>query len=131
MRTLPALLGSAVPAVVYAIMRESGYPRIVGLFSASLVLFGELRPVSSHARAPHYIEPLLPPTDNAHAGQTRLILLDAPMILFMALAFYSYIRFYKLRYSCAVFYTPLLHTRSAALIYTSSSASSPDLGGPG
>ncbi|KWU46308.1 PMT-domain-containing protein, partial [Rhodotorula sp. JG-1b] len=76
MRTLPALLGSAVPAVVYAIMRESGYPRIVGLFSASLVLF-----------------------DNAHVGQTRLILLDAPMILFMALAFYSYIRFYKLRYS--------------------------------
>lgn len=39
--------------------------------------------------------------DNAHVGQTRLILLDAPMILFMALAFYSYIRFYKLRYSCA------------------------------
>lgn len=41
MRSLPALLGSAIPAVVYAIMRESGYPRIVGLFSASLVLFGE------------------------------------------------------------------------------------------
>ncbi|BGO99459.1 Dolichyl-phosphate-mannose--protein mannosyltransferase 4 [Rhodotorula toruloides] len=76
LRTLPALLGSAIPAVVYAIMRESGYPRVVGLFSACLVLF-----------------------DNAHIAQTRLILLDAPMILFMALAFYAYIRFYKLRYS--------------------------------
>lgn len=40
MRTLPALLGSAIPPVIYAIMRESGYPRIVGLFSAFLVLFG-------------------------------------------------------------------------------------------
>lgn len=40
LRTLPALLGSAIPAVVYAIMRESGYPRVVGLFSACLVLFG-------------------------------------------------------------------------------------------
>ncbi|GAA5848504.1 hypothetical protein JCM9279_006585 [Rhodotorula babjevae] len=76
MRTLPALLGSAIPTVIYAIMRESGYPRLVGLFSAFLVLF-----------------------DNAHITQTRLILLDAPMILFMCLAFYSYIRFHKLRYS--------------------------------
>ncbi|GAA5997777.1 dolichyl-phosphate-mannose-protein mannosyltransferase [Rhodotorula paludigena] len=76
LRSLPALLGSAVPAVIFAIMRESGYPRIVALFSAFLVLF-----------------------DNAHIAQTRLILLDAPLILFMCLAFYSYIRFYKLRYS--------------------------------
>lgn len=40
MRTLPALLGSAIPTAIYAIMRESGYPRLVGLFSAFLVLFG-------------------------------------------------------------------------------------------
>lgn len=40
MRALPAILGSAIPAVVYLIMRESGYARIVGLFSASLILFG-------------------------------------------------------------------------------------------
>lgn len=46
--------------------------------------------------------------DNAHIAQTRLILLDAPMILFMALAFYSYIRFYKLRYS----FVDLLSTSS-------------------
>lgn len=111
MRTLPALLGSAIPAVVYAIMRESGYPRIVGLFSASLVLFGGF--FSGLTRAPNGIEPLLPSTDNAHVGQTRLILLDAPMILFMALAFYSYIRFYKLRYSCAVFFpSPLSLART-------------------
>ncbi|GAA6027484.1 hypothetical protein JCM8097_007884 [Rhodosporidiobolus ruineniae] len=76
LRTLPALMGSAIPAAIYAIMRESGYPRLVALFSTSLVLF-----------------------DNAHIAQMRLILLDAPLILFMCLAFYSYIRFYKLRYS--------------------------------
>ena len=29
-----------IPAVVYGIMRESGYPRLVGLLSASLVLIG-------------------------------------------------------------------------------------------
>lgn len=40
LRTLPALMGSLVPSVMYAIMRESGYPRLVGLLSASLVLFG-------------------------------------------------------------------------------------------
>lgn len=39
--------------------------------------------------------------DNAHVLQTRLILLDAPLILFMALSFYSYIRFHKLRYRYA------------------------------
>ncbi|GAA5878788.1 hypothetical protein JCM16303_007182 [Sporobolomyces ruberrimus] len=76
LRTLPAILGSLVPCVMYAIMRESGYPRLVGLLSASLVLF-----------------------DNAHITQTRLILLDAPLVLFMCLAFYAYTRFYKLRYS--------------------------------
>ncbi|GAA5849445.1 hypothetical protein JCM8547_000453 [Rhodosporidiobolus lusitaniae] len=76
LRALPALLGSAIPAVVYGIMRESGYPRIVALFSTMLILL-----------------------DNAHITQTRLILLDAQMIFFMSLAFYSYVRFYKLRYS--------------------------------
>ena len=41
LRTLPAILGSLVPVVVYGIMRESGYPRIVGVLSAALVLVGE------------------------------------------------------------------------------------------
>mgnify|MGYP001568749846 CR=1 FL=1 len=40
--------------------------------------------------------------DNAHIVQTRLILLDAPLVFFMAASFYTYIRFYKLRYRCAV-----------------------------
>ncbi|KDE07082.1 hypothetical protein MVLG_02655 [Microbotryum lychnidis-dioicae p1A1 Lamole] len=76
LRSLPALLGSLVPPVVYAIMRESGYPKAIAILSASLVLF-----------------------DNAHVAQTRLILLDAPLVLFMSLAFYCYIRFHKLRYN--------------------------------
>lgn len=41
LRFLPALLGSLIPGIVYAIMRESGYPRIIGVLSASLVLIGE------------------------------------------------------------------------------------------
>ena len=36
--------------------------------------------------------------DNAHIAQSRLILLDATFIFFMALTMYSYIRFQKLRY---------------------------------
>lgn len=36
--------------------------------------------------------------DNAHIGQTRLILLDATLIFFMALSILCYIRFYKLRH---------------------------------
>ncbi|KAM0787551.1 hypothetical protein ACM66B_003621 [Microbotryomycetes sp. NB124-2] len=75
LRVLPAILGSLIPVVVYATMRESGYPRVIGILSAALVLI-----------------------DNAHVTQTRLILLDAPLVLFMALSFYCYIRFHKLRY---------------------------------
>lgn len=41
---------------------------------------------------------MLSDVDNAHVTQTRLILLDAPMILFQACALYCYIRFHKLRY---------------------------------
>ena len=36
--------------------------------------------------------------DNAHIAQSRLILLDATLIFFLALTIYSYIRFRKLRY---------------------------------
>ncbi|GAA99574.1 glycosyltransferase family 39 protein [Mixia osmundae IAM 14324] len=75
LRALPALLGTLTVPVIYGIMRESGYPRIVGILSASLLLF-----------------------DNAHIVQSRLILLDAPLILFMALSLYCYVRFHKLRY---------------------------------
>lgn len=75
LRTLPALLGSATCPVIYGIMREAGYPRVIALLSAGLIIF-----------------------DNAHVTQTRLILLDAPMLLFQAVAIYAYIRFQKLRY---------------------------------
>lgn len=56
-------------------MWESGYSLPACIVSAALVLF-----------------------DNAHVGQTRLILLDATLVLFMALSVLSYIRFYKLRH---------------------------------
>lgn len=75
MRALPALFGSLTVPVVYAIMKESGYSNIIAAFSACLILF-----------------------DNAHVAQSRLILLDAPLIFFMSMTIYSYIRFRKLRY---------------------------------
>ncbi|EPQ27011.1 uncharacterized protein PFL1_05295 [Pseudozyma flocculosa PF-1] len=76
MRALPAVIGSLQVPLVYAIMRQSGYAPAIGAFSASLLLL-----------------------DNAHIAQDRLILLDAPLILFMMLSLYSYIRFHKLRYN--------------------------------
>ncbi|KAJ3555988.1 hypothetical protein NM688_g2273 [Phlebia brevispora] len=75
MRALPAILGSMTVPIVYAIMKESGYSSIIAAFSACLVLF-----------------------DNAHIAQSRLILLDAPLIFFMTLTMYSYIKFRKYRY---------------------------------
>lgn len=41
LRALPAICGSITPAFVYGIMRESGFPRVIGLLSASLVVFGQ------------------------------------------------------------------------------------------
>jgi len=75
-RALPAILGSLTIPVVYAIMKESGYSTVIAAFSAALVLF-----------------------DNGHVTQSRLILLDATLIFFMALTVYAYVRFRKLRYS--------------------------------
>jgi dolichyl-phosphate-mannose-protein mannosyltransferase len=56
-------------------MWESGYSLPACIAATSVVLF-----------------------DNAHIGQTRLILLDATLILFMALSILCYVRFYKLRH---------------------------------
>ncbi|KAJ7281500.1 glycosyltransferase family 39 protein [Mycena rebaudengoi] len=75
MRALPAILGSLTVPIVYAIMKESGYSTVIAAFSASLILF-----------------------DNAHIAQSRLILLDATLIFFLALTIYAYVRFKKLRY---------------------------------
>lgn len=51
--------------------------------------------------------------DNAHIAQTRLILLDAQLVFFIALSLYSYIRFRKLRYQYV--YSPVLSQRTDAL----------------
>ena len=74
-RSMPAMLGAFTVTVVYLIMWESGYSLPACLVATGLVLF-----------------------DNAHIGQTRLILLDATLILSMALSVLCYIRFYKLRH---------------------------------
>jgi dolichyl-phosphate-mannose-protein mannosyltransferase len=72
---MPATMGALTVPTVFWIMWESGYSLPATLTAAGLVLF-----------------------DNAHIGQTRLILLDATLIWFMALSILCYIRFYKLRH---------------------------------
>ncbi|KIW20409.1 hypothetical protein PV08_00984 [Exophiala spinifera] len=74
-RSLPALLGALTVVVVFLIMWESGYSLPACVLAAGLVLF-----------------------DNSHVGQTRLILLDATLVFFMALSILTYIRFYKQRH---------------------------------
>ena len=73
---MPALMGSLTVSTVFWIMWESGYSLPACIVATSIVLF-----------------------DNAHIGQTRLILLDATLVLFMALSVLCYIRFYKLRHA--------------------------------
>ncbi|TVY88303.1 Dolichyl-phosphate-mannose--protein mannosyltransferase [Lachnellula willkommii] len=74
-RSMPALLGALTVPTVFAIMWESGYTLPACILSAALVLF-----------------------DNAHIGQTRLILLDATLVFAMACSLLCYIKFYKLRH---------------------------------
>lgn len=74
-RAMPALLGALTVPVVFDIMWESGYTLPACVVAAGLVLF-----------------------DNAHIGQTRLILLDATLVFAMACSLLCYIRFYKLRH---------------------------------
>ncbi|MCJ1351592.1 MAG: hypothetical protein MMC33_001576 [Icmadophila ericetorum] len=74
-RAMPALLGSLTIPTVFLIMWESGYSLPACVISASLVLF-----------------------DNAHIGQTRLILLDATLVFAMSVSVLCYVRFYKLRH---------------------------------
>ncbi|GAB7342603.1 hypothetical protein MBLNU457_g0774t3 [Dothideomycetes sp. NU457] len=74
-RAMPASMGALTVSTVFLIMWESGYSLPAAILAAGLVLF-----------------------DNAHIGQTRLILLDATLVLFMALSVLCYVRFYKLRH---------------------------------
>lgn len=75
-RSMPAMMGALTVSTVFCIMWESGYSLPACILAAGLVLF-----------------------DNAHIGQTRLILLDATLVLFMALSVWAYIRFYQLRHA--------------------------------
>ncbi|KAK8056784.1 dolichyl-phosphate-mannose-protein mannosyltransferase [Apiospora rasikravindrae] len=74
-RAMPAILGSLTVTVTYLIMWESGYSLPACIVAAGLVLL-----------------------DNAHIGQTRLILLDATLVLAMACSLLFYIKFYKQRH---------------------------------
>ena len=74
-RAMPALLGALTVPTVFLIMWESGYSLPAAVVAAGIVLF-----------------------DNAHVGQTRLILLDATLVFAMSLSVLCYIRFYKLRH---------------------------------
>ncbi|KAF4123434.1 dolichyl-phosphate-mannose-protein mannosyltransferase [Geosmithia morbida] len=74
-RALPAILGALTVSVTYLIMWESGYTVPACVIAASLVLL-----------------------DNAHIGQTRLILLDATLVFAMVCSILFYIKFYKLRH---------------------------------
>ncbi|KAH8675630.1 glycosyltransferase family 39 protein [Xylariales sp. PMI_506] len=74
-RAMPAILGSLTVSVTYLIMWESGYSLPACVVAAGLILL-----------------------DNAHIGQTRLILLDATLVLAMACSLLFYIKFYKMRH---------------------------------
>lgn len=74
-RAMPAILGALTVTVTYLIMWESGYSLPACIVAAGLILL-----------------------DNAHIGQTRLILLDATLVLAMACSLLFYIKFYKLRH---------------------------------
>ncbi|WFD31549.1 dolichyl-phosphate-mannose--protein mannosyltransferase [Malassezia sp. CBS 17886] len=74
-RAFLALLGALQAPLVYQILRATGVSVAAALVSAAMLVF-----------------------DNAHATQSRLILLDAPLVLFLLASLYCYIRFYAIRY---------------------------------
>ncbi|KAI9018623.1 putative PMT4-dolichyl-phosphate-mannose--protein O-mannosyltransferase [Phycomyces nitens] len=75
LRALPASLNVFCIALMYSIMKESGYSVCTCVLTASLYLL-----------------------DNAIVGQHRLIMLDSMLIFFMLATIYSYIRFRKVRH---------------------------------
>ena len=74
-RAMPAFLGALTVPTVFLTMWESGYSLPAAIVASGLVLF-----------------------DNAHIGQTRLILLDATLVFAMSVSVLCYVRFYKLRH---------------------------------
>ncbi|KAI8147189.1 family 39 glycosyltransferase [Fennellomyces sp. T-0311] len=75
LRALPASLNVASVALMYAIMKQSGYSTLACVLSSCMYIF-----------------------DNAVVAQHRLILLDSSLIFYMLLTVYTYIRFFKLRH---------------------------------
>ena len=73
---MPATLGALTVPIVFLTMWESGFTLPACIVAAALVLF-----------------------DNAHIGQTRLILLDATLVISMALSVLCYVKFYKMRHA--------------------------------
>ncbi|ODV94771.1 hypothetical protein PACTADRAFT_50632 [Pachysolen tannophilus NRRL Y-2460] len=76
LRCLSAVLGTLTVPVMFNTMKECGYSVQTCAFAACLVLF-----------------------DNAHVAETRLILLDATLILSVALSLFCYVKFTKQRNS--------------------------------
>ncbi|KAI9262258.1 family 39 glycosyltransferase [Phascolomyces articulosus] len=74
LRALPASLNVCSVALMYAIMKQSGYSTLACVVSSCMYLF-----------------------DNALVAQHRLILLDSSLVFYMLLTAYTYIRFHKLR----------------------------------
>ncbi|KAG2222952.1 hypothetical protein INT45_012930 [Circinella minor] len=74
LRALPASLNVCNVALMYAIMKQSGYSTLACVVSSCMYLF-----------------------DNALVAQHRLILLDSSLVFYMLLTAYTYIRFFKLR----------------------------------
>ncbi|RKP15399.1 Dolichyl-phosphate-mannose-protein mannosyltransferase-domain-containing protein [Piptocephalis cylindrospora] len=75
LRAWPALCGALVVPILFMTMRESGYSLLSSTLVAILILL-----------------------DNGLVTQSRLILLDSMLMLFMCLCLYCYIRFHRLRY---------------------------------
>ncbi|KAG7697556.1 hypothetical protein KL930_000390 [Ogataea haglerorum] len=74
LRALSAILGALTVPLIFNTMKECGYSIPTCTFAALLVLF-----------------------DNAHVAETRLILLDATLIVSVAASVYCYVKFVKQR----------------------------------
>ena len=74
-RLFIAAVGSLHVPLVFQILRETGTSTTMALIAALAILF-----------------------DNAQVLQSRLILLDAPLVLFVLCSLYSYVKFYTQRY---------------------------------
>lgn len=75
-RLLPAIVGALQVPLVFQILRETGVSTIMSAVAALSLM-----------------------VDNGHVLQSRLILLDAPLVLFALCSLYTYVKFYQQRYN--------------------------------